>query len=175
MLQPQEELEEFYQKYDPWDYEITPDDHTRKSIILSEIPERQYQNVLDIGCGHGFITRELPGTHITAFDVSANAISHAKKFESSRIKFMQSSIFEIPKHTKDSYDLITITGVLYSQYIGKSFNLVYKLVDSILREDGILLCCHINDWYSVRFPYLMLDCYYFPYRDYTQRLEVYIK
>jgi 2-polyprenyl-3-methyl-5-hydroxy-6-metoxy-1,4-benzoquinol methylase len=174
-LQSLEELETFYQIYDPWNYEINPDDQKRKDIILSEIPQRQYQNVLDIGCGHGFITRSLPGKKLTGIDISLNAIDHAKQFENEKIKFIQSSIFDIPKKLNDQFDLIIITGVLYSQYIGDSSNLLYKVIDKILEEDGILLCCHINEWYKVRFPYLMLECYFFQYREYIQRLEIYVK
>jgi 2-polyprenyl-3-methyl-5-hydroxy-6-metoxy-1,4-benzoquinol methylase len=180
MLQPIEELEQFYTEKDPWGYETNADDIKRRNIILSEIPDRQYQNVLDIGCGHGFITRELPGTNIRGVDISVNAIAQAKldleqQNINKNIDFIQSSIFDLTAKISDSYDLILITGVLYSQYIGDSKNLIYQILDKILVDDGILVCSHINDWYKLRFPYLMLENYYFEYRQYTQCLEVYIK
>jgi 2-polyprenyl-3-methyl-5-hydroxy-6-metoxy-1,4-benzoquinol methylase len=180
MLQPLEDLEKFYDNNDPWGYEINPDDIKRKNIILSEIPERKYDKVLDIGCGHGFITRDLPGKSIVGVDISAKAIAQAtfnqsQKDNEKNISFIQSSVFQLTSHILDSYDLIIITGVLYTQYIGESKSLIYKIIDELLVDDGILLCSHINDWYTVRFPYLTLESYYFDYREYTQRLEVYIK
>lgn len=174
-LQPIEELDKFYHQPDPWKYENTPDDKKRKEIILSEIPEKPYHNVLDIGCGHGFITRDLPGDNILGVDISANAIKQAKIHETIRHKYIQSSIFDLPAKTQNKYDLICITGVLYPQYIGYSHNLIYLILDRLLVNDGILVCCHIDEWYRSRFPYLMLEYYLFGYREYTQRLEIYIK
>jgi 2-polyprenyl-3-methyl-5-hydroxy-6-metoxy-1,4-benzoquinol methylase len=180
MLQPLDELEKFYSNDDPCNYETNPDDIKRKNIILSEIPERNYENVLDIGCGHGFITRELPGKRIIGVDVSANAIAQANLHQSKvnnqkSIYFMQSSIFELDSHISELYDLIVIAGVLYPHYIGEAKILVYKIVDQFLTDGGILICSHINEWYTLRFPYLMLENYYFDYREYTQCLEVYVK
>jgi 2-polyprenyl-3-methyl-5-hydroxy-6-metoxy-1,4-benzoquinol methylase len=180
-IQPLEELEQFYQNDDPWNYETTPDDAHRKSTLISEIPERSYQNVLDIGCGHGFITRDLPGQDILGVDLSFNAIQQAnnwlKKMPPShkQIQFLQSSLFDLPNHLNSRYDLILITGVLYPQYIGESNRLVYCIIDQLLKEDGILITCHINEWLTARFPYLLLESFFFSYRQYTQRLEVYVK
>lgn len=175
ILQPLEELEKFYQQNDPWQYETTADDKKRKDIILSEIPPGNYKKVLDIGCGQGFITRDLPGNHILGVDISFKAINRAKVYQSDRINFIRSDIFNLSKTTQDKYDLIVITGVLYSQYIGNSHNLIYAVIERLLVNDGILLCCHIDQWYKARFPYLMLEYCFFNYREYTQRLEVYVK
>lgn len=174
-LQPIEDLEGFYQQSDPWQYETTPDDQKRKEIILSEIPEKKYNHVLDIGCGQGFITRDLPGKHLLGVDISANAIQQAKLYENERINFIQSSLFELPHKLKDKYDLILITGVLYPQYIGNSHSLIYSIINKLLLDEGILVCCHIDEWYQARFPFLMLEYYLFEYRKYNQRLEVYVK
>jgi 2-polyprenyl-3-methyl-5-hydroxy-6-metoxy-1,4-benzoquinol methylase len=180
MLQPLKELEFFYANEDPWGYETNSDDIKRRNIILSEIPERNYDNVLDIGCGHGFVTRELPGKKITGIDISVNAITQANSYQSKlnktkQINFIQASIFDFDSHDYGIYDLIIITGVLYPQYIGQAKSIIYKIIDKHLATDGYLICCHINEWYKLRFPYLMLENYYFEYREYTQCLEVYVK
>jgi 2-polyprenyl-3-methyl-5-hydroxy-6-metoxy-1,4-benzoquinol methylase len=181
MLQPLEELENFYQQEeDPWSYETTPDDSKRREIIVSEIPERAYKKVLDIGCGHGFVTRELPGEDVLGVDISTNAIKQAMKLsahpsKAKRLRFLSASIFELDAVLSDTYDLVIITGVLYPQYIGESKTLVCRIIDRLLKPDGVLICSHINDWYSMRFPYLLLESYFFEYREYTQRLEVYVK
>ncbi len=72
-------------------------------------------------------------------------------------------------------NLIVITGVLYPQYIASSIRLIYLLIDRQLAPGGILLSSHIFDWYKSRFPYLTLSREYFPYREYSQVLEVYSK
>ncbi|MBP8718917.1 MAG: class I SAM-dependent methyltransferase [Candidatus Atribacteria bacterium] len=175
MIQTKEEIEKWYSKDDPWEYEDNPDDLKRKDILLAEIPKRVYENVLDIGCGHGFITRDLPGERILGIDISEEAIRKAKNYENKRLKFFCGSIFELHKLFSESYDLIIITGVLYPQYIGDSSNLVYMTIDRLLKDNGILISVHIDEWYKCKFPYLVLKEYYYNYREYTHKLEIYVK
>lgn len=158
-----------------WQDETMPEDKIYKEVILSEIPENNYKNVLHIGCEDGFITRDLAGEKILGIDISSKAIIQAIKYENQRIKFIQSSIFDICDKTQEKYDLILITSILYSQYVGNSHKLIYSLLDQIIIDDGIIVCCHIDEWYKARLPYLMLDYYLFEYRQHTQRLEVYVK
>lgn len=158
-----------------WQDETMPEDKIYKELILSEIPENNYKNVLHIGCEDGFITRDLAGEKILGIDISSKAIIQAKTHENKRIKFIQSSIFDIFDKTQEKYDLILITGILYSQYIGNSHKLIYSLLDQLIIDDGIIVCCHIDEWYKARLPYLMLEYYLFEYRQHTQRLEVYVK
>ena len=73
------------------------------------------------------------------------------------------------------FDLIVITGVLYSQYIGKSSSLIYKIIDSLLVPKGILVSVHINDWYNCQFPYLKLKQRFYNYRNYNHKLEIYTR
>ncbi len=85
------------------------------------------------------------------------------------------SLFDLPDLHLPPMDLIVITGVLYPQYIAKSIRLVYVLIDQLLKPGGVLVCSHILDWYQSRFPYLTVSREYFPYRDFSQILEVYTK
>jgi predicted TPR repeat methyltransferase len=175
-LQPLEELEEFYQKRDPWNYQDTADDATRKAMLLSVLPERSFERVLDIGCGDGFVTECLPGDQIIGVDVSANAIMHAKEKGMPHIEFLQHSLFDLPAlGWGQGFDLIVITGVLYPQYIGDSEMLVYTIVDDLLKPGGCLVSCHIEDWYRARFPYITTHREYYAYREYFHLLEVYTK
>ena len=175
MLQSIKELEKWHKGLDPWDYENNPEDKKRKNILLSEIPEKKYKNVLDIGCGQGFITRDLPGENILGIDISYEAIKKAKHYETDKIKFRHASLFDLEKIGIGGVDLVIITGVLYPQYIGHSLNLIYSIIDGILNERGTLISVHINEWYRARFPYLLLREYFYNYREYTHRLEVYVK
>lgn len=174
-LQSNLDLENWNKDFDPWGYENNPEDKKRKEILLSEIPPKDWQNVLDIGCGHGFITRDLKGKSVTGIDISSNAISFAKKYETDKLQFIQGSIFNINKILKTKFDLIIITGVLYPQYIGESSSLIYRLIDGLLEENGFLISVHVDEWYRSRFPYLLRSEYYYSYRDYTHLLEIYIK
>lgn len=175
MIQTKEELDQWYGSEDPWSYESNPEDTKRKSILLSEIPNREYNRVLDIGCGQGFITKDLPGQRIIGIDLSSEAITKAKNLESDKLRFQQCDLFNIHKELAGEFDLIIITGVLYPQYIGASVNLVYLLIDQLLSENGVLISVHIDEWYQARFPYLQLQEFCYPYRQYFHKLEIYIK
>jgi predicted TPR repeat methyltransferase len=177
-LQPLEELERWWEKPDPWDYEKNPEDINRRAMLLASLPKKKYARILDIGCGNGFVTNRLPGEEIIGIDISANAIKHANKNKPSHIQYFQSSLFQLSEisYLKDSqYDLIVITGVLYPQYIGESNRLVYLIIDNFLRVYGDLVCCHIEDWYTSRFPYVTISRDFYPYREYIHLLEVYRK
>jgi len=175
MIQSKEELEDWYSDTDPWGYYENPHDEMRKARILSVVPQLEYENVLDIGCGNGFLTNDLPGKHITGLEISENAVRWANEHSSSKVRYLSGSLFDLPDLDLPSMDLVVITGVLYPQYIGKSHRLVYVLVDRMLKPGGILLCSHIYEWYKLRFPYLTVSREYFSYREYSQVLEVYCK
>ena len=170
------ELNHFHAIPDPWGYENNQDDIIRREILLSEIPNLIYKNTLDIGCGQGFITKNLPGENIIGIDISNNAIEFAKKhISSTNISFIESSIFDIHNRINKKFDLIVITGVLYPQYIEKSTNLIYLIIDQLLEQGGILISVHINEWYNCQFPYLRLKQMFYKYRNYNHNLEIYIK
>lgn len=175
MIQAPEELERWYGQPDPWGYESNPEDIKRKAVLLSELPQREYRRVLDVGCGHGFITRDLPGQEIIGIDISSEAIAQAGRHTSDRISFRQASLFDLPDLLDRPFDLVVITGVIYPQYIGHALGAAYDAIGRLLADDGILVSVHIDQWYKARFPLLRLKEVYYPYREYTHRLEIYIK
>ncbi len=176
VLQPIEELERWYEKPDPWHYEANPEDLNRRAMLLAVLPKREYESVLDIGCGDGFITKRLPGRRITGIDVSANAVRWAQLQAAPHITYVQHSLFDIPElEWEEKFDLVVATGVFYPQYLAQSTKLVYEIIDQILRPGGILVSAHILEWYTARFPYITLHREYYSYRDYTHILEVYQK
>jgi predicted TPR repeat methyltransferase len=76
ILQPLDDLEKFWGNPDPWGYENNPDDLNRRAKLLSVLPEKEYQKVLDLGCRNGFVTTHLPGKEITGLDLSINVVKH---------------------------------------------------------------------------------------------------
>lgn len=174
-MQPLDEIERWHREKDPWDYESSEYDQLRKEILLSEIPPGKYQNVLDIGCGQGFVTRDLPGDRVFGVDISGEAIRHAKKYEDGRISFQQASIFDLNSIFTCKFDLIVVTGVLYPHYVGNSLSLIYEIVDKLLNSGGVVVSVHINSWYRARFPYLLFREFSYDYREYVHKLEIYSK
>jgi 2-polyprenyl-3-methyl-5-hydroxy-6-metoxy-1,4-benzoquinol methylase len=76
--------------------------------VLSEIKQLEYKNILDIGCGDGYLLNNLKTTSTkTGIDLSEKAILFAKAFA-------KDAKFEIKDlHTiNDKYDLITLIEVL---------------------------------------------------------------
>ena len=175
MIQSKEELEDWYSGADPWGYFNNSQDAIRKARILSAIPQFNYENVLDIGCGNGFLTNELPGKQVIGLEISEKAVQWANEHAAPNARYIAGSLFDLPDLQLPPMDLIVITGVLYPQYIGNSHRLVYILIDNLIKPGGILLCSHIYEWYKIRFPYLTISREYFAYRDHSQVLEVYVK
>ncbi|MBZ5588312.1 MAG: class I SAM-dependent methyltransferase [Acidobacteriia bacterium] len=176
VVQSRDELEEWWKDPDPWGYESTDADHTRRALLLAAIPKRHFLRVLDIGCGNGFVTERLPGDRVVGIDISSNAIAHANKRRSPKVSYECHSLFALPElGWSEPFDLIVITGVLYPQYIGRSERLVYAIIDDLLTQGGNLVSCHIDEWYQTRFPYVTLSREYYTYREYTHVLEVYAK
>lgn len=178
VLQSLDELEKCWEESDPWEYENNPSDLNRRAMLLSVLPKKQYNKILDIGCGDGFITARLPGKEIIAIDISKKAIQQAKKKNKdfAHIKFHAYSIFDLPTLKWDqSFDLIVVTGVLYGQYIAQGKMLAYTIIDNLLIPGGHLVSCHIDEWYNSRFPYSTLYRGYYSYREYSHLLEVYLK
>lgn len=183
MVQDKQDLEKWYSSEDPWEYRTHPDDAKRKTYLLGELPQKIYKKVLDIGCGEGFVTRELPGDEVIGIDLSEQAIGRAKQaatkrdagLDAKKLDFMALSLFDLPGKFDQEFDLMVITGVLYQQYIGEAQASVRIIVDKLLKPGGILACVHVSEWYRMRFPYFRLKEVFYQYREYTHLLEIYAK
>ncbi len=179
-IQKQDELEDFYNEDDPWGYENNPSDKNRKSMLVSQLAELpKPKRVLDIGCGHGFITRDIVGDKVIGVDISEKAIEYANKASKTAGKhYIAMDMFDLTRkklEEDNGFDLIIITGVLYPQYIENARVSIYQIIDDLLVDGGIVVSVHINDWYTSRFPYPMLKTVSYEYREYQHTLEVYIK
>lgn len=165
-IQPYEEIESFYEKPDPWGYKTRPDDIVRRDIMLELIPkEINYVTTLDIGCGEGFITEELPGSFVTGVDISKNAIARAKGNE--RVSYQVKNINDWDIEER-KYDLVTCSGVLYPHYITDA-----TLQKIIKATNKILISCHAREVGKVEIPLEPIDQKTFTYDGMVEDIFVY--
>lgn len=157
-MQTKDELEEWYSQPDPWEYETNPDDSIRKEYVLAALEPHWYQRALDVGCGEGWITKDLPARVIHGLELSDTA----------RERIPEPVIaIETPTY---KYDLIILTGVLYEQYDYRS---MMKMVKDYSRRGTTVLTCHIKDW-EQELPFKAEYVEEFPYRGYIEVLRRYV-
>jgi 16S rRNA A1518/A1519 N6-dimethyltransferase RsmA/KsgA/DIM1 with predicted DNA glycosylase/AP lyase activity len=157
-MQTKQELEEWYERVDPWDYTVTPDDLYRKQFYLIVLDDlgQSYDRALDIGAGEGFITKDLPAEQIHAIEMSDAA---ANRFPENVERVF------VPEET---YDLVLVTGLLYPQYDH------YQIADWISAAASKHVCIGgIKEWLL---PYsfgTQIRSFEFPYREYTSVFNIY--
>ena len=162
-LTSKQEMEEFYKNPDPWGYKTRPDDLKRIELILNHIPQYDYKNTLDIGCGEGLITQYLPGDEILGIDLSETAVFRADK--SKRIKYKAIDINEMkPK----KFDLIIATGVLYPHYVTEE---TIKKIIKMTRKT--LVTCHAREVGNVKIDLKPTKHTSFPYDGMIEDLFTY--
>lgn len=156
-LPSKEELDTFYLNHDPWGFASNPDDAKRKKEILSCIPYR-HERALDIGCGEGWITKDIWADEIHGLELSGLAASRCPKN------------VHIVLEPWGMYDLILACGVLYRHYDYKRF---LKLIKE--HGSGLVITCNIESWEvgEVKEIGKEVHTHTFPYRQYTQRLRVF--
>jgi len=154
-MQSKEELEVWYDGNDPWGYETNPDDAYRKQRLLSFIPGT-YKRALDIGCGEGWITKDLPADEIHGIELSDKA---ASRFPDNVKQVSQ------PEGT---YDLVVCTGSLYRQYDHQQ--MIHWINQSASKD---IIIAGIKDW-LVTLPWKEQKTETFPYREFEQKLTHYV-
>lgn len=157
-MQTKVELEQFYKKTDPWGFQENADDIRRKSLILGHLNRSRFKRALDIGCGEGWISKDLPADEIHGFELSDQA---AARLPASVKRVI------VPE---GRYDLIVATGVLYSQYDWR------RMLDMIRQHAcGVVLTCNIKNWERPETTSLPHQYHEeeFPYREYIQKLRLF--
>jgi hypothetical protein len=153
-MQSKEELENWYLKEDPWKYKTTEDDYIRKEKIISLL--KNYNKALDIGCGEGFITKDLPAKEIFGIELSDNASLRLPP----NVNRLQ---------TPDGkYDLVITTGTLYQQYN-------HQQITEWIKECASyhILVGGIKDWMIWSDFGKIINEIEFKYREYTQVIRLY--
>lgn len=154
-MQSKEELENWYKQPDPWAYETTEDDAIRKQKILDIFP-MWYNRALDIGCGEGFVTKDLPAKEIHGIEISDLAASR-----------LPWNVRRVHK-PEGVYDLVMTTGTLYQQYDHK------QIADWIIASScRHVLIAGIKDW-LIHYNFgTVIAIQEFKYRQYEQSVILY--
>lgn len=159
-METKDQLDNFYNRVDPWGFQTNPEDHNRKRIILEVLESFGFfRNALDIGAGEGWITKDLPAEEIYAIEASEKAKSR-----------LPENVIAIDE-PEGKYDLILATGVLYQHYDCQRFLEIIRN-----HAGGIVLTCNIADWEHPdvkTLPFTQMDEQRFPYREYTQQLRIF--
>ena len=158
--------------------DTTPDDRARVARLRAALPRLDYERALDIGCGNGFVTVELPGREIVGVDLSERAVEYARERVKSTpgrtFRFEARSLFDLrPEELGGTFDLIVITGVLYPQYIGGGFSVVAEILHRLASPRAIIASVHIDEWNAHRLPLTTLSIGVEPYREFFHRLEIF--
>jgi len=129
-MQPLDEIERHYANPDPWGYQASPADAERKATILDALNMfGPYQRGLDIGCGEGWITKDIPADEIHGFECSNNA---AERFPPNVKRVLK---------PEGKYDLVMATGIMYQHYNWEKFLYLINYHSSL-----DILTCNIKAW-----------------------------
>jgi len=160
-MQTKEEIELSYRDGDAWDFETNAEDARRKRYILHVLRLfGPFERALDIGCGQGFLTRDLPAEEIHGFEISDNAAS--------RLPQNVKRVLE----PEGKYDLVTACGIMYSHYD-------HELFVRLIREhsSGTVLLCNIASWELSEavseVSGKQVFTAFFPYRTWSQALRIF--
>lgn len=129
-MQTAHSIEQFYEKPDPWAFQTNPADHYRKGRIIGTLYGfGPFESALDIACGEGWITQDIPAREIFGYELSQKA---ALRFPS------------VVKHVTNpigKFDLVMVTGALYAHYDWE------HMVDMINAHAGnIILLSNVAAW-----------------------------
>ena len=122
----------------------TYDENAKIQKVMAEyligfLDEKEFKNVLEIGCGTGMLTglafKNLIFENYTANDIVSGCEKYIKKI-SREIKFVPSDIEDFLKNNNDKYDLIISNAVF--QWI-EDFENFLKLLISRLNKGGTLI------------------------------------
>lgn len=114
------------------------------TCLLSMLPQRRYQNILDVGCGLGTFTRMLApfGEQVLGTDISGEAISQAMKLSvrHPNVTYVQRDMLDAAP-LESAFDLIIIADTLYymnSRNPG-ALNTLARTIASKLTPGGLVL------------------------------------
>jgi len=111
------EWDKWYVRSNPWGIEGGDEDRIRMDVLLSRLKYARFVNLLDLGCGEGWLTDVLSrlAENTFAIDISQVAVERARvRFP--HIRFEQGDLLDVPRDpeiARTAFDFISVSEVLY--------------------------------------------------------------
>ena len=147
---------------DPWQYQTRWYEKRKRDICLAILPQSQYNNAIELGCGNGVLSALLAQRCQVLVSIDGNQravqLAKARLAELSHVKVIQGVIpndlltlkdavleaYPLTDGTstnKSPFDLIVISEILY--YLSSNdIDTVIAWIQQNLAIGGTLLCCH---------------------------------
>ena len=128
---------------DPWNFETSEYEAAKYAATIAALPKEHYNNVLEIGCSIGVLTKLLAqkSKFLLATDISEKALSLAAE----RCRDLNNVAFKKLNFQKelpnDNYDLIMVSEVAY--YLSPDdWQIVTGQLYQLLKPEGIIVLVH---------------------------------
>lgn len=131
-VKTKKEMEDLYENPDPWGFfSESEDDRRRLDRTLHVVGwgYRTYSRALDVGCGEGYITRQLPAAEVHGIDLSEKALSRLP----GNVVPVQAPV--------GKYDLVISTNTMYAQY---DYEAIYRTIMSAASR--FIVIGGISEW-----------------------------
>ena len=147
---------------DPWQYQTRWYEKRKRDICLAILPQSQYNNAIELGCGNGVLSELLAQRCLTLVSIDGNQravqlakarlteVSHVKVIQGmipNRLMTLKDAVMEAyplsdgTSTNKSPFDLIVISEILY--YLSPNdIDTVIAWTQQNLAIGGTLLCCH---------------------------------
>lgn len=144
----QQAFDMLYEKdADPWGYLVPRYRYQRLKYakMLGMIPAREYDSVLDVGCGIGVFARMVApyAREVLGVELSATAVRRARELSSNHpnVRFEQGSLLDMQGTTENQHDIVILADVLYylATLSDEDLKSVVALASSLVKPGGILL------------------------------------
>ncbi|TVQ99145.1 MAG: methyltransferase domain-containing protein [Desulfovibrionales bacterium] len=133
-----------YRKPDTYNYAASEEERIKRERIAAFLNDRHYANILEVGCGEGYMTTVLAplGDRLLGIDISKVAVERAQRMhaDNPRVAFQQADVFTF--RPQESYDLITCSEILYYLNLEQINQAVHGLVTR-LTPGGRLLAVDV--------------------------------
>lgn len=162
-------IKKWYETHDNWGLTTEHKERTRLQLLLNELPQKKYSNVLLISWKpHQFLVKYFPQKSVTiySFFLSKNATQITST--ESLLELLKSLVT-----LKKKYDLILFDRILYTDVIGNIISLVQLYSLPLLTKDGILASCCLGALAPPRFPLLLIQESYLDLLENHYRLKIY--